>query len=265
MNQNPPCALITGASMGLGAEFARQLARQGYDLLLVARSADKLESVAQECRSEGSRVTWLSADLTAEGEVTRVAQWALSQPDGLSTTFVINNAGFGDAGPFASMTPDRVSGMVRLNVLALVELTLLLLPILRQAPKGQAKVLLVSSVAGFQPLPYFGVYAATKAFVTHFGEAIHEELGREGITVTTLCPGVTKTEFGKNGQGLATELFSSGASATAVVIRGLAACDRGRALCTTADSLRIALSRLLPRSLVRRVAGLVARRLLAQK
>jgi short-subunit dehydrogenase len=260
-----PCALITGASMGLGAEFARQLARNGYDLLLVARSKDKLETIAQECRSAGSRVAWLSSDLTAEGETRRVAEWALDLPDGLRTTMLVNNAGFGDAGAFSEMDPDRVSGMVRLNVLALTELTSRLLPILRQAPPGQARIILVSSVAGYQPLPYFAVYAATKAFVTHFGEALHEELRPDGIRVTVLCPGVTRTEFGKNGRGLAKELFAKGASAAAVVDQAIAANEKGRAICNTADSVRITLSRLVPRGIVRKVAGQIARRILVTR
>ncbi len=257
-------ALITGASMGLGAEFARQYAARGTHVLLVARSADKLESVAQECRSAGVQAAWYSTDLMAPGEVEKIATWAAENSEGLTPTILVNNAGFGDAGPFESMSPERVGDMVRLNVLALTELTARILPLLKVAPRGTARIIQVSSVAGYQPLPYFGVYAATKAYVTHFGEALAEELAEDGIGVTVLCPGVTKTEFGNNGKGLATEFFVQGDSAVTVVQQAIRASDQRQVLCNTAHSVRIALSRLTPRWLVRKVAGWMARRLLTK-
>jgi short-subunit dehydrogenase len=163
------------------------------------------------------------------------------------------------------MGRDRVQDMIRLNILALTDLTHGLLPLIKKAPSGQGRIVLISSVASYQPIPYFAVYAATKAFVTHLGEALYEELHKEGIQVTTICPGVTKTEFGRNGQGLAQHFFDRGDTAASVVQKSIRGIERGAVVVNTADQIRIVLSRLVPRFLVRKIAALIARRLLAQR
>jgi short-subunit dehydrogenase len=178
--------VVTGASRGIGRALALALAERRRDLLLCARSAGDLEAVAGEARSRGVEVRAVPCDLaTVEGreELVRACP---AQLGGL-----VNNAGFGTAGEFASQDRGREREMVRLNVEAVVDLTHALLPRL----PGGSFIVNVSSTAGFQPVPLFATYAATKAFVLSFSEALAEELAREGIHVMALCPGVTVTDF----------------------------------------------------------------------
>jgi short-subunit dehydrogenase len=182
---------VTGASAGIGTAFAERLARDGYDLVLVARRRDRLEELAKRVReSHRVDVEVLAADLVDAGELLTVEQRAAAFP-GLD--LLVNNAGFGTVGPFHELDPDGVEREILLNDVALVRLTRAALP--RMVERGHGAIVNVSSLAGFQPSPYNATYAATKAFVTSFSEAIAEELRGTGVLVQALCPGFTRTEF----------------------------------------------------------------------
>lgn len=186
-------ALITGATSGLGAEFARQLAPVASRLILVGRREERLGDLAESLRKENAslKVEAFRADLSVAAERERLTEWIVRE--GIPLNLLINNAGLGDLGSFDNAEWGRLSPMLEVNVTALTHLTRLILPMLRaQAPSG---ILNVSSVAGFFPLPEMAVYAATKAYVTSFSEALRMELAPEGISVTALCPGPVPTEF----------------------------------------------------------------------
>ena len=186
-------ALITGASSGLGMECARQLGPYARKLVLVARRKERLESLKTELEQlhSGLEVTAYQVDLRdSEGRVEMV-NW-LAQ-NNMTVNLLVNNAGVGDHGEFATGSWERVKAMLELNMMAVTHLTHLLLPGMREA--GRAAILNVSSVAGFFPIPSMAVYAATKAYVTSLSESLAIELRRHGITVTALCPGPVPTEF----------------------------------------------------------------------
>ena len=184
--------LITGASGGIGEEFARRLASERHDLILVARSREKLNELAAALSSKYKIETnVIVADLTerdAPQEVFKETEQA-----GLKVDWLINNAGFGAYGDFANGDIEHDTQMIELNIRALVALTRLYLPAMRERRSGQ--IINVSSAAGFQPIPFMAAYAATKAFVNSFSEAIAEENRPFGIHVLALCPGSTKTNF----------------------------------------------------------------------
>jgi short-subunit dehydrogenase len=186
-------ALITGASSGLGAEFARQLAPYAQSLVLVARRNDRLEALRAELTEKFPQLSVFiyAADLANEGARIAFANWLREQ--GIVIDFLVNNAGLGDHGEFETSEWDRVRAMLDVNVSSLTHLTHLLLPALRGA--GRSAILNVSSVASFFPMPNMAVYAATKAYVTSFSEALRMELRDTGVSVTALCPGPVKTEF----------------------------------------------------------------------
>jgi short-subunit dehydrogenase len=186
-----PRALVTGASAGIGKAFAERLARDGYDLVLVARRGERLEALAKQLReSHGSEVEVLVADLVDAGDLLAVEQ-RVSAPPGLD--LLVNNAGFGTVGAFHESDADREEQEILLNNVALVRLARAALP--RMVERGRGAVVNVSSMAGFLPAPYNATYGATKAFVTSFSEALAEELRGTGVRVQALCPGFTRTEF----------------------------------------------------------------------
>ncbi len=185
-------ALITGASSGIGAAFAAELAKQQTNLVLVARSEDKLNQLADRLRQTAPiQVEVLVADLTQTGANQAIFD-QVSQK-GLTIDLLINNAGFGDYGAFSDRPLAKQLKMIQLNILALVELTYLFLPGMKR--QGSGSIINVGSIAGFQPLPYMSVYAATKAFVLSFTEALWAENRPFGIRVQALCPGPTSTNF----------------------------------------------------------------------
>jgi short-subunit dehydrogenase len=197
-------ALVTGATSGLGAEFARQLAPHARRLLLVGRREERLAGLAASLREthRNLEVIPFVADLSTAPERARLAAHVIREE--IPMNLLINNAGLGDLGPFDSADWDRLKPMLEVNVTALTHLCHLLLPMLRcAAPAG---ILNVSSIAGFFPLPEMAVYAATKAYVTSFSEALRMELAPEGILVTALCPGPVPTEFfevaSRNGESI---------------------------------------------------------------
>jgi short-subunit dehydrogenase len=186
-----PLALVTGASSGIGSSLARELAKDGHDLVLCARRVEPMRLLAEEFETFGATSTIIAADLSKSGAAAALA--ADIEARGLTIDVLVNAAGLGANGRFDRQDPSRVSEILQVNVVALTELTRMLLPGMVARRKGQ--VMLVASTAGFQAGPQMAVYCATKAYVLRFGEAIAHELRRSGVTVTTLCPGATETEF----------------------------------------------------------------------
>ena len=185
-------ALITGASSGIGEAFARLLATQGTDLILVARSKDKLYRLSEElAEKHGIRADVIVADLSAANAARQVHEEVTGR--GLSVDLLVNNAGFGSYGFFGELPLERESQEITLNVTALVELTHLFLP--EMLAKRSGAIINVASTAAFQPLPYMAVYAATKAFVLSFSEALWAECRLRGIRVLAFCPGPVDTGF----------------------------------------------------------------------
>jgi uncharacterized protein len=184
--------LITGASSGIGEAFARRLAAEGHNLVLVARSEQRLHEICDELMLK-HKITahYVATDLTAFGSEEELFRETTRH--GFDVDWLINNAGFGAMGDFVELDLDRALGMISLNISALVSLTHLYLAGMRQRQSG--KIINVSSAAGFQPIPFMAVYAATKTFVTSFSEAVAEENRPHGIQVLALCPGSTKTNF----------------------------------------------------------------------
>lgn len=249
-------AVITGASMGLGEEFARQLARRGLNLLLVARSEERLNALAEELtQSHGVQARALACDLAQPGAAAAIAQYLESH--GLAPTWLVNNAGLGDAGAFEQMEPERLSAALMVNVVALTELTRRLLPALRRAP--DARIINVASIAAFQPVPWFAVYAASKAYVLSLSEGLHEELKGSTVRVTCLCPGPTATAFNDNNR-IRIRGVRAGQSPAEVVRQAIEGSDRGAALVVPQGRWMVQAQRLVPRALVRRVAAHMTRK-----
>jgi short-subunit dehydrogenase len=243
-------ALITGASAGLGIEFARQLSKQGRHLVLVARRKDRLDALAAELGnaravqldlSEAGSTDALMADIAAAGEHIET---------------LINNAGFGLRGRFAELDAARQRQMIDLNVTSLTDLCRAVAPGMIERRVGA--ILNVASTAAFQPGPKMAVYFATKAYVLSFTEALHEELKPHGIRVTALCPGPTKTEFGEVagfGDNSAFDRFST--DVASVVRAGLKGLESNRAVVVPGllNKVGAASTRFVPRPLVRKIAG----------
>ena len=245
-------ALITGASAGLGVEFARQLSARGHRLVLVARRKERLDDLARELGnaravaidlSKANAAAKLMADVEANGE---------------SVDLLVNNAGFGLIGRFAELDAGREREMIDLNVGTLTDLCRLVAPQMIERKSGA--ILNVASTAAFQPGPKMAVYFATKAFVLSLSEALHEELKPHGIRVTCLCPGPTRTEFGDvagfGGNGLFERVAMT---APEVVKTGLAALDKNRAVIVAGlvNKIVAASTRFTPRPLVRKIAGAI--------
>lgn len=192
MNTSPrPLALVTGASGGIGAALARELARHGHDLVLAARNLAPMEAIAAELRETGAAATVIASDLSKPGAAATLAHEIASR--GLTIEILINNAGLGATGRFDRNDPARISEILQVNIVALSELTRLLLP--GMIARGHGRVMLVASVAAFQPGPRMAAYFASKAYVLSLGEALAYELRGTGVSVTVLCPGATATDF----------------------------------------------------------------------
>lgn len=218
--------MITGASAGIGAAFARQLAARGYDLVVVARRVDRLEALAAELRAEhGTGVSVLAADLSQPNDVERVAK-QIAALDALE--LLINNAGFGARGSFATDSPERQLAMIHVHVVASVALCRAALP--GMIARHQGAIINVASLAAFIPLPGDATYSATKAYLVSFSEALRIELKGTGVTVQALCPGFTRTEFHGDVMTPCSPSFLW-SSADEVVAASLGALRRGAALC----------------------------------
>jgi uncharacterized protein len=185
-------ALVTGASSGIGAEFARQLAARGMHVILTARRGDLMEELADELRAKhATRCEIIPADLSEPGGVASLLEEIRRR--GLTVQLLVNNAGFGVVGEVDDADVERLLQLVRLNISALVELTYRLLPEMLNRRSGV--IINLSSLSGFQPVAYMSVYAASKAFVLHFTEALAIELRHRKVSLHAVCPGVTRTPF----------------------------------------------------------------------
>ncbi|WP_395612381.1 SDR family NAD(P)-dependent oxidoreductase [Allosphingosinicella sp.] len=245
-----PVTLITGASAGLGAEFARQCAKRGEPLALAARRRDRMEALAAEL---GGEVHIFEADLSKEGAAASlIAELAA---EGLSVGTLINNAGFGLAGAFAERPLAKLSEMIDLNVRTLTELCHLVLPAMRE--RGKGGILNVASTAAFQPGPNMAVYYASKAYVLSFTEALHHELKGTGINVSALCPGPTHSEFSDVADSHSPTLERMKMPAAPVVALGLDGLGRNKAVVIPGFKNKVGaqMSRLLPRSTMRNIIG----------
>jgi short-subunit dehydrogenase len=208
LNAQNKTALITGASFGIGMEFARVFAREGYNLVLVARTADRLRQLASELeKTHSTRSLILAVDLTEPGAPAYVLDQT-TRAD-IQVDVLVNNAGFGQYGLFADSDLEECLRQIQLNVTTLTHLTRLYLPAMMERQSGG--ILNVASTAAFQPGPLMAVYFATKAYVLHFSEALANELRSSGITVTCLCPGATATEFHKRAKATGMRLLKFGA------------------------------------------------------
>jgi len=246
-------AIVTGASAGIGAEFARQLARKGYALVLVARRQEVLEELAADLAARYDvEAEVLAADLTT-GEGVAAVETRLAAGD---VDMLVNNAGFGTIGEFHGLPPDRELAEIDLNIKALVSLTRAALG--PMVERGSGTVINLASLGAFQPCPYMATYVATKAFVLHFSESVHEEVRGYGVTVTCLCPGFVPTEFqqasGVDLEEVRTFGLQTPKQVVAAALKGAAA---GRAIVVPGalNGIMSQTSRIAPRFLTRKVSG----------
>ena len=253
-------ALVTGASRGIGEAIARRLAADGVDLVLVARTSADLSRLADELeRTHHVTVELLAADLLDADDLERVAARIGGSP---SIDLVVNNAGFGTAGWFHELDADREQAQVDLNVSALLRLSRAAAEVFRD--RGGGGICNVSSLSAFAPAPQAATYAATKAFVTSFTEALHEELRPHGVHVTALCPGFTRTAFHEaasmDATGIPDVAWSTADEVARAAIEGVRA-NRAVVVPGAANRAVAGATRVLPTGLVRRAAGRIAARL----
>ncbi len=252
-------SLVTGASSGLGEEFARQLAVRGSSLVLSARSEDKLENLARELtQAHAIEVKVIPMDLAASGGAETLVRRVRDDIEALK--LVINNAGFGDAMPFARSNPEQQAQMVRLNCETLVTLTRAFLPGMLQREDGG--FIQVASVVSLLPVPYMATYAASKAFVLSFSEAVAEELRDSNVRMMALCPGPVPTGFQAAAGMELTGLERWAALPPGRVVRvALRDYERGRRVSFPGgvNSLQRALIGCVPRPLAARLSGLTVR------
>ena len=252
-------AIVTGASAGIGAAFAERLAREAYDLVLVARRRERLDEIADKLtRAHARRVDVLAADLCAPEGVRAVEARIAEEP---ALELLVNNAGFGTNGAFADLDREGEDEEVRLNVLALLRLTHAAIAAMKV--RGHGTVINVSSLAGFQPSPFNATYGATKAFVNSFTQGVAEELRETGVRLQLLCPGFTRTEF-QEVAGVRTDAVPDFAwmTAEAVVDASLAGLRRGELVVIPGAGNKVmgAVIRAMPAALARRVGGALLRR-----
>lgn len=237
-------ALITGASAGLGAEFSRQIAPRARALILFARRLERLEALRNELTTKHPvlKVHVHAIDLSKHKSISQLCEWL--QSEALTPDLLINNAGLGDRGEFATSDFGRVNDMMQVNVVSLTLLTRKLVPAMIAGKRGA--ILNVSSSASFMPIPGMSVYAASKAYVTSFSEALGSEVRSHGITVSTLCPGPVHTEFAAvaaragDRQQTAPDLLY--VSTEQVVRDALDGIERARAIVIPGVAMKIAMS-----------------------
>lgn len=250
-------ALITGASAGLGEQFAQLFARDGHDVILVARTAARLEALASKLEQEHKvKAHVLAADLARPEEPQRIFNEVRSRQ--LEVEFLVNNAGFGSNGPFLDHDLAREAEMVEVNCTALIKLTHLFARPMRERRSG--RILNLASTAGFQPGPFMATYYATKAFVLSFSEALSHELKGTGVTVTCHCPGPTHTEFAIRAGNDKSRLFQRTgviSKASDVAADAYAAMMKGRVLAIhgVLNWIGVTAVRFSPRAMVRSIAA----------
>lgn len=254
---NRGIAMVTGASTGLGREFALSLAEKGFQLFLIARDAERLQSLTNliESRS-GVKCQFLNLDLAIPGSPKTLYEYCRTHQ--ITPTIVINNAGFGVWGPFRSLDANRMSEMIQLNVGTLSEITRLFLPKMIENKRGF--VLNIASTAAFLPGPWLATYYASKAFVLSLGEALSYELRGTGVSLTTYCPGPTRTEFFDRANMKHSRLkYMFFADARKCSDRALSAMFQGKtvAIDGMANNLIVTILKFLPRRLVVLISGLM--------
>jgi uncharacterized protein len=248
-------SVITGASAGIGAELARVFAKRGYALFLVARREEKLRALAREL-SDSGRVPVEVMGLDLESPTAPTALYDALAGRGIKVHTLVNNAGFGLRGPFATLPYERQMAMIELNVTALSKLSRLMLP--GMIERRQGGILNVASIAAFQAGPNMAVYYATKAFVLSLSEALHEEVRTHNVTVSALCPGPTESEFAAMADLQDSRLFRTSVMSAADVARiGVDGYEAGKAIVVTGLTNRVSsiASQLVPRWVSRRIAG----------
>ncbi|MBV9563368.1 MAG: SDR family oxidoreductase [Bradyrhizobium sp.] len=258
MTTNPrPLALVTGASSGIGAQLARELARDGHDLILCARRVERMQALADEFKAMGAACTIIAADLGKSGAAAGLVREIEAKV--LVVDVLINAAGLGGQGRFHKSDPQRIGEMLQLNVVTLTELTRLVLP--GMVRRGRGHVMLLSSTAAFQPGPNMAVYCASKAYVLSFGQAIAYEVRNTGVSVTTLCPGATATEFAEVASVANSALFKgsmipvmSASEVARIGYRGLKA-RRSVVITGLLNRIMAISSRLSPTALTLRIAS----------
>jgi short-subunit dehydrogenase len=255
---NGCCALVTGASAGIGREFALQLAGHAGALVLVARRFDRLEELRDELtkRNPNLNVHCRAVDLSQQGDVDELIAWLTRE--GIAIDFLINNAGLGDRGTFVTTESERLRQMLAVNIVALTTLTRALLPAMIEKKRGA--ILNVSSSAGFLPIRKMAVYAASKSYVTSFSDAIRGEVRKQGIVVSALCPGPVDTEFSSVARrSIVKQPYPSPSfmhvAVEEVVHAGLNAIEHNKALVVPGIVMKIAmlLVRLTPMVILRRL------------
>jgi len=258
MERNAPRALVTGASSGIGAAFARALVRRGRNVVIVARRAERLEALSAELGGP-ARALALPLDLAETGAAARLAAELLRRS--IPIDLLVNNAGIGTTGPYAEEPPETTAAILALNVRAAVELTRAFLPQMIERRRGA--VINVCSMAAFQPVPFLATYAATKAFLLSLSEALHEELRGSGVSVQALCPGLVPTEFqARAGTDKVAFAKAPTMSAEFVAESSLDALKAGRGPVVVPgwrDRLTVQLLRLAPRAIVRRAGAALFR------
>jgi short-subunit dehydrogenase len=256
MSASSKTALITGASGGIGYELAKLFARERYNLVLVARSADKLTQIATELQAYGITIKTIALDLAAPP----APKFLFDQLHGEPIDILINNAGFGAFAEFSKMPENEIFGQIQLNITALTQLTRLFLPPMLTRHSG--RIMNVASTAGFQPGPLMAVYYASKAYVISFSEAVANELQGSGVTMTCFCPGATHTGFAQRAGTEKSRLFKQfGAmSAEKVALDGYRAVMEGRTLAISgAHNWLLAQStRFAPRKLLTAISRWIA-------
>lgn len=245
--------VITGASSGIGLEFVKLFANDGYNLVVIARNEEKLLEIKKSYPH--NNITVISKDLSKTNAVKEIVDEMKAQD--ITVDVLINNAGFGLLGSFEDLSIEKQLEMIQLNISSLTELNYQLLPDLKKSKSG--KILNVASTAAFQPGPNMAVYYATKAFVLSFSEALAEELRPYAITVTTLCPGATKTNFSSVAKVENTKMFSNAMSSEVVAKQGFDSLMQGKRVVITGGLNKIGAlaAKFLPRRTAAKVAKLV--------
>lgn len=257
--------MITGASSGIGEALAKKFAGGGYDLMLVARSEDKLESLAQQLEAETQVRVWVEpADLSRRGVAKKLAATVSKQ--GIEVDILVNCAGVLEHGHFAQMSPATHESLINLNVSGLTVMLSHFLP--PMVERGKGRILNVASIAAFQPVPSLAIYAATKAYVLSLTESLSEELAGTGVSMTALCPGITATNMVSTAQeksgGLKIPSFVIG-DVKDVAAQGYRACLKGEVICVpgTVNLATTVTGRAMPKWLLRRISGVMGRYSLA--
>ncbi|WHY32131.1 SDR family oxidoreductase [Cytobacillus firmus] len=247
-------ALITGATSGLGYEFVKLFAADGYNLVLVARNKEKLEEIKKTFAE--TEVTIIAKDLSIQGAAKEVFEETAKL--NINIDVLVNNAGFGLMGKFDELDLQKQVNMIQLNISALTELTYYFLPAMKERNNG--RILNVASTAAFQPGPLMAVYYASKAYVLSFSEALAEELQEYSISITTLCPGATKTNFGSVASVEGTKMFSRAMLPDEVAKKGYEGLKNGKRVLITGGLNKFGAisAKFLPRRLAAKIAKYAA-------